>query len=269
MALSEARKKAQKPQKDEVKLEGPSLYLAAEWLSPFIGKTVLEVAGNTKIEKERLHKKTVLDIFSWGKHLVFQFDKFALRVHFLLYGSFESTINGKKVTGDYPKKTISPRLTLIFEEGDIIIYSSSLKYLETPHAHDLYDFSTDIMSSIWDSKKALKAVKSHQEDEIADVLLDQTIFSGVGNIIKNEVLFLVKKKPTSLVKDIPLSILPKIVKNAQMFSHQFYEWRKQFVLKKHYKIYRKSVCPLCGEKISRKKTGKRARISFFCLKCQK
>ena len=142
--------------------------------------------------KERLCGKKILDIFSWGKHLVFQFDDFALRIHFMLYGSFEATIKDKKITGDYPKKNVKPRLSLNFEEGQIIFYSCSLRYLETPHARDLYDFSTDIMSSTWDAKKALKAVKSCPEEEIADVLLDQSIFSGVGNIIKNEVLFFSK-----------------------------------------------------------------------------
>ena len=54
--------------------------------------------------KKDLVEKTILDIFSWGKHLVFQFDNFALRVHFMLYGSFEATLKDKKVTGDYLKK---------------------------------------------------------------------------------------------------------------------------------------------------------------------
>jgi endonuclease-8 len=250
-------------------LEGPSLFLAAEWLSPFIGTRILCIEGNTKIGKERLEGKTVLDIFSWGKHLVFQFDQFAFRVHFLLYGSFEATINKHKVTGDYPKKKVNPRLSLTFKKGQIILYSCSIKYLETSHARDLYDFSTDIMSSLWDPKKALKAVKNYQEAEITDVLLDQALFSGVGNIIKNEVLFLEKLKPTNLIKDLSNSKLQKLITTTQQFSHQFYEWRKQFVLKKNYRIYRKSLCPLCGGKICRKKTGKRARVSFYCERCQK
>ena len=250
-------------------MEGPSIYLATEWLNPFIGKTILAVEGNTTIGKDKLNGKAILDIFSWGKHLVFQFDDFALRVHFLLYGSFEATLKDKKVTGDYTKKNIDPRLKLIFKEDQIIFYSCSLKYLETSDAQDLYDFSTDIMSSAWDAKKALKTLKDYPEEEIADVLLDQAVFSGVGNIIKNEVLFLVKTQPTMPIKEMSNSLLQKIVKIARTFSFQFYEWRKQFVLKKHYKIYRKSTCPLCGEKICRKKTGKRERISFFCPACQK
>jgi endonuclease-8 len=250
-------------------MEGPSIYLAVEWLTPVIGKKILAVEGNTKIGKERLNGKTILDIFSWGKHLVFQFDEFALRIHFMLYGSFEATLKDKRVTGDYPKKKISPRLALHFDEAEILLYSSSLKYLETSHAKSLYDFSTDIMSSTWDPKEALQSIKRLKEEEIADVLLDQAVFSGVGNIIKNEVLFLVKKKPATRIKEMSNALLQKIVKTAQEFSQQFYEWRKQFILKKHFKVYRKSFCPVCGEKICRQRTGKRERISFFCPKCQK
>lgn len=235
---------------------------------PLVGKTILAVEGNTKIGKEKLEGKTIVDIFSWGKHLVFQFDDFALRVHFMLFGSFEATLNDKKVTGDYPKKKVHPRLSLFFDVGQIILYSCSLKYLELACAQDLYDFSTDVMSPQWDASKALRAIKKYPEDEIGDVLLDQTIFSGVGNIIKNEVLFLVKIKPSTFVKDISTPLLKKIIKTAQSYSFQFYEWRKEFSLKKHYQIYRKSFCPLCNEKVCRKKTGKRKRLSFFCLECQ-
>ena len=45
-------------------MEGPSLYLAANQLKPFKGETVLSIAGNSKIEKERMLKKKVKRIFS-------------------------------------------------------------------------------------------------------------------------------------------------------------------------------------------------------------
>jgi len=47
------------------------------------------------------------------------------------------------------------------------------------------------MSSQWDPKKALARLKNYPEKKTGDLLLDQTIFSRVGDIIKNEVLFLV------------------------------------------------------------------------------
>ena len=51
------------------------------------------MSGNSRIGIGRLEHKRVEEIFAWGKHLVFQLDGFALRVHFLLWGSFAATVN--------------------------------------------------------------------------------------------------------------------------------------------------------------------------------
>jgi endonuclease-8 len=248
-------------------MEGPSLYLAVEQLQPFKNKVVLGVSGNTKAGKERLQNKKVKDIFSWAKQLIFQFDEFALRVHFLLYGSFEATVNGKPVTGDY-KKSGPPRLVLEFPNGEMKMFNSSVKFIEDPNLKRVYDFSADIMSATWDEKAALKKISNYPKEQIADVLMDQEIFGGVGNIIKNEVLFLQKTNPKELVENLTKKKLKEITGEARNFSHKFYEWRKVFKLKANLKIYRKSICPITGDKVKREKTGKRQRISFFCPTCQ-
>jgi endonuclease VIII len=249
-------------------MEGPSLFLAAEQLRPFIGQTIQSVEGNTKIGKERLDHQKIKDIFSWGKHLVFQFDSFALRVHFMLFGTFEAFVNDKSVTGDYPRKNRSPRLLLICKNGRIAMFSCSLKFIENSKANKEYDFKSDIMSDSFDSKEALEKMKDLPQDEIGDVLLDQSIFSGVGNIIKNEVLFLEKLSPETTIAHLTLPKLKKIILTTKKYVFQFYEWRKNFVLRKHYQIYRKSICPRCGEKVIREKTGGRKRMSYYCKKCQ-
>src|SRR5215211_7099941 len=248
-------------------MEGPSLYLAANQLKPFRGKTVLTVSGNSKIEKERIPNKKVKAIFPWGKHLVIQFDEFALRTHFLLFGAFEATVNDSPLIGDY-RRSYTPRLQLDFENGSIKLFNCSVKFLETANAKASYDFTIDIMSPKWDSDKAFDSIYSIPDVEIADVLLDQNIFAGVGNIIKNEVLWRVRIHPETEVKNITPSELKKLIAEAKKFSLLFYKWRKVFLLRKHLDIYQKSVCPRCGAKVKREKTGKRNRISHFCPACQ-
>jgi endonuclease-8 len=248
-------------------MEGPSLYLSARQLRPFKGKTVLSVSGNTKIEKERMLNKKVKNIFSWGKHLVIQFDEFALRTHFLLFGTFEANVNNSTLTGDY-RRSYTPRLQLDFENGDIRLFNCSVKFLETADARAGYDFTIDIMSPKWDPDKAFHSISSKPGAEIADVLLDQNIFAGVGNIIKNEVLWRVHIHPETKVRKIPAFELQNLITETRKFSHLFYEWRKVFALRKHLDIYQKSVCPRCGAKVKREKTGKRNRISHFCPVCQ-
>jgi endonuclease-8 len=248
-------------------MEGPSLYLAARQLQPFRGKTVLSVSGNTKIEKERMLEKRVKNIFSWGKHLLIQFDEFALRTHFLLFGAFEAEANGTTLTGDY-RRSYTPRLQLDFENGMIKMFNCSVKFLETRNAKASYDFTVDIMSPKWSSDKAFETISSKPGAHIADILLDQNIFAGVGNIIKNEVLWRVRIHPETKVKELPASDLQQLIAETKTFSLLFYKWRKVFLLRKHLDIYQKSICPRCGANVKREKTGKRNRISHICPVCQ-
>lgn len=249
-------------------MEGPSLYLAQLQLKKFKKQLVQSVSGNTKLEKERLVGKKVLDIFAWGKHLLFQFDNFAVRIHFLLYGTFEATVEGKSATGDYKKAARTPRLAMVFKNGHIEMYNCSVKFVETSDMKKDYDFSIDIMSDEWDPKKALRQIMAQPDEQVADVLLDQEIFAGVGNIIKNEILSLQKINPKALIKNISKLKLVSLIKEAHDFSDQFLAWRKKFVLRKNLKIHRKGKCPHCGAKIIREKTGKRNRWSYYCPVCQ-
>ena len=249
-------------------VEGPSIHLAAEQLRPFVGRRVRTVSGNSRIGIARFRGKTVRDIFAWGKHLVFQFDGFALRVHFMLWGTFAATVKGESVTGDY-RRSGAPRLELIFANGEITIWSASLKFLESGSARDEYDFSVDVMSDDWSPRKALRQLRDHADEEIADVLLDQSVFAGVGNIIKNEVLFRTRTHPLTPVRRLSAARRKAIVADARTFSFRFLELRRRFVLRKNLEMYGRSACPSCAGRITRKVHGRRQRRSFYCPACQK
>ena len=248
-------------------MEGPSIHLAVEQLQPFVGRRVTSVSGNSRIGIERFHRQRVVRIFAWGKHLVFQFDTFALRVHFLLWGTFAADVRGVSVTGDY-RRTGAPRLVLTFPNGAITIWSASLRILETTDAREDYDFTADVLSDSWNRRAALRKVRAHPREEIADVLLDQSIFAGVGNIIKNEVLFRTRTSPFAKIGRLPPRKLRLIADDARVFSFRFLELRREFALRKNLEIYGRSVCPVCAGKVNRKVHGTRGRRSFFCARCQ-
>jgi endonuclease-8 len=186
---------------------------------------------------------------------------FALRVHFLLWGSFAATVNGVSVTGDY-RRTGPPRLVLKFANGEVTIWSASLRILDSADAREEYDFTADILSESWNRRSALRKVKTHGREEIADVLLDQSIFAGVGNIIKNEVLFRTRTSPFTKVSRLSPTQLRRIADEARVFSFRFLELRREFALRKHLEIYGRSTCPSCKGKVSRKVHGERGRRSF-------
>jgi endonuclease VIII len=248
-------------------MEGPSIQLAAAQLRPFVGRRVKRVGGNSRAGIERLERQTVRSIFAWGKHLVFQFDTTALRVHFLLWGALAVTVRRVSVTGNH-RRPSAPRLVMEFANGEITIWSSSLRFIDDRNVKRTYDFTTDVLSDTWDPAAALRKVRRCKAAEIADVLLDQDIFAGVGNIIKNEVLFRTRTSPFAKVGRLSSRKLKAIIADAREFSFRFLELRRAFALRKNLKIYGRATCPSCGGPVLRRVHGVRRRRSFYCPACQ-
>jgi len=240
--------------------EGPSIVILREQAGPFSGRKVLRVSGNSKLDLERMRGKRVLGFRSWGKHFLIEFDGFAMRVHFMLFGSYRI---------DDPKDS-APRLRLDFgKAGAIDFYACSLKYVEGD-LDEAYDWSADVMSDAWDAAAARRKLKRKPGVMACDALLDQDVFAGVGNIIKNEVLFRIRVQPESEIGALPPRKLGELIAQAREYSFDFLAWKKAFVLRKHYQVHTRTHCPRCGRRLEyRAKLGTRQRRAFFCGHCQR
>lgn len=238
--------------------EGPSIVLLKEAVQKFAGKKVTHATGNSKvIDSSLLEGKTVNSFRSFGKQFLICFDDCTVRIHFLLFGSY--LVNEEKET--------AVRLGLKFQNGFVNFYSCSVKLIGTD-LDEIYDWSVDVMNDDWNKKAALKKVQAKPAEMICDTLLDQDIFAGVGNIIKNEILFRVGVHPESRNEHIPPAKLKKLIDETRIYSLQFLDWKRQYILKKQWKAHTKTVCPKCGGPIIRKITGFRKRRSFFCERDQ-
>jgi len=239
--------------------EGPSILLVREATAKFVGKKIIAVDGNSKIDQSRLLNQKVIDIKSWGKHFLICFEGFTIKIHFLMFGSY--TVDEKK-----PDRAI--RLHLKFKNGEINFYTCSVKYLEGD-INEHYDWSADVMNDDWNKRKAKAKLKKTPDALICDALLNQDIFAGVGNIIKNEILYRVRVHPESTIGKIPNAKLSKLIDEARIYSFQFLEWKRAYELKKHCLAHTKKVCLRCDFPIIKKQTGVKKRRSFFCTNCQK
>lgn len=237
--------------------EGPSLIILKEELRSFIGKKIISVSGNSKQEIQRLEGQKILDLKTWGKHFIIQFKKFSVRIHFLLFGKY--TIN--------EKRDAVPRMALQFAKGEFNVYNCSLKFIEEP-LDEVYDWSADIMGDAWDNKSAKKKLMAKPDTLVTDALLDQTVFAGVGNIIKNEVLYRIKVHPLSTIRALPTKKLNELIKEARIYSFQFLEWKRAYILRKQWKAHTKKTCVRCDGPIIKEYLGKTARRTFFCTTCQ-
>lgn len=238
--------------------EGPSIVILCEELKTFESQKLISVSGNTKIDLQRLKNQKVVGFKSWGKHFLICFKDFYLRIHFLMFGTYR--IN--------EKRDFASRLSLIFKSGEVNFYSCSVKLMEG-NVYDHYDWETDVMSDHWNEKRAITNVKKLKKTMACDAILNQDIFSGAGNIIKNEVLWRVKIHPESLVEHLPPKKLKDMVKDTRDYTLLFYEWKKAYVLRQHWQIYKKKECPRCKIPLVRTYAGKTDRLTFYCENCQK
>ena len=239
--------------------EGPSLIILKELISPFIGKTIVNARGNSKINMDRLRGRRIFDMRTWGKQFFIVLKNYSIRIHFLMFGSYSVNEQTK------PDKSL--RLHLQFKKGDIYFYTCAIREIEDD-LEVLYDWEADVISELWDPRKARKKLKTLDNTMVCDALLDQNIFSGVGNIIKNEVLYRIRLHPETLVENIPPRKLTELINESRNYSFDFLRWKRDYVLRKNWLAHTKKTCKRCNVKLIKKHCGKTQRRTFFCELCQ-
>ena len=238
--------------------EGPSIVILREAAAAYPGKRIMRAEGNARIEMTRLIGQRIVALHSFGKQFLVELPDLALRIHLLMFGSYR--VNERKAA--------PPRLSLGFRSGELNFYSCSVRIVEG-RLDDQYDWRADAMSDAWDPRLARKKLRAMPGSLVCDALLDQTVFAGVGNIIKNEVLFRIRVHPLSNVGALPARKLHELVEQARQYSFEFLAWKKVFELRKHWLVHNRSVCPHDHVRFQRAYLGTTQRRSFFCERCQK
>lgn len=240
--------------------EGPSLVILKEQAARFAGQTIVRADGNVRaIDPARLVGQRIVALHTWGKHFLIETPDIVLRIHFLLFGTYRIDERRDK----------QARLSLAMEDGgEMNFYACAIRELARSE-FDAYDFSADVMADAWDPKKARKKLRAKPDMLACDALLDQDIFAGVGNIIKNEVLFRIRVHPLSTMGGLPAPKLRALVEQARAYSFDFLGWKKQFVLKQHWQAHAQKICPRCAIPFHKANLGHSKRRSFWCERCQK
>jgi len=117
--------------------------------------------------------------------------------------------------------------------------------------------------------------------KIKQVLMDQKIIAGIGNIYSDEILFKARVNPFKSTSELTLvelgrihkAIIKILGKAIELRGESMIDWRDlqgdRGLFDRHRKVYRRGgkKCPRCGTIILRKKIG--GRSAHFCPQCQK
>ncbi|NXN91434.1 NEIL2 Endonuclease, partial [Rhinopomastus cyanomelas] len=189
-----------------------------------------------------------------------------LRFHFGLYGSVRANelarANKANKRGDW--KDPVPRLVLHFESGGFLaFYNCQMQWCSYPRA----DPASDILSVEFHRGRALAALRA--PDPVCITLLNQRYFSGLGNIIKNESLYLAKIHPLAQGSLLALSDLEHLLDCVIRFTSDWLHGKLQGK-RLHTQVYQKDQCPL-GHTVMKETLGPSdgfKRLTWWCPQCQ-
>ncbi|XP_063776737.1 endonuclease 8-like 3 isoform X2 [Pseudophryne corroboree] len=191
----------------------------------------------------------------------------AARVHFGMNGSMRINPAERKDRSGAPA-ALEVQLTkdlICFYESTVDVRNASDCQEKVRLFQDL-----DVCSPNFSFSRVESEVKKQGCRMLCDVLLDQAVLPGVGNIIKNEALFDSGLHPAIQAGQLTDQHVSHLVKMTRDFTLLFYKCRKTgSALYKHYKVYKRPNCGQCGTKITVCRLGEHNRMTYFCSKCQK
>ena len=126
----------------------------------------------------------------------------------------------------------------------------------------------DTLSADFDAAYVKSILKKHADKTIADVMMDQQVFSGVGNIIRNEALYLSEIHPLSITGKIPAAAIGKLIKKTVSYSKLFYKQLETYGHLKTLNVYQQEYAA-DGSKVTMKILPRSKRKVFFSEHKQK
>lgn len=231
--------------------EGPSILHLKHQLLLFKGKMVKNAGGYGPMPATWINGKKLLNIQTWGKHLLLVFSNGTVRVHLGLFG--DVLIN--------ERKKVNRSFFLEFTNGEINGYVVKATKLEKP-LDELYDWRTDILSPHFDKAWIKNLLKKQAAKTIDDVLMDQNIFTGVGNKIRNEALYRAAIHPLSIVGKIPAVKITKLINEVVNYARIFYKQLQKDGVNDFFQVYQQNYAA-DGSEVTMMVLPKSKRKIFF------
>ncbi|MFA5407346.1 MAG: DNA-formamidopyrimidine glycosylase [Bacilli bacterium] len=270
--------------------ELPEVETVKEKLKPrLINKKIVSVQvfwPNTVVDipivdfENNLKDQIFIDVKRRGKWLVFELTNYYLLVHLRMEGKFffkdEAEEKSKHEHIIFRLDDIELRFHDTRKFGKMYLLGKDEVYNRKPLSElGLEPFDDNLTAAYLASKYSRKNLP------IKEVLLDQRIVVGIGNIYADEILFLSKISPYIKAKDLNNNQLQNIIDNAKKVlgeaillggttirsyvSLDNVKGSFQDKLMVHSRV--KQPCKLCGTIISKNFIGGRG--TYYCPTCQK
>ena len=271
--------------------EGDTIFRAARALNKALGGKIVTKwesvypALNRVDDDAPIAGRTIVLVESRGKHLLMHFSgELALRTHMRMSGSWHIYRPGE--AWQRPRS----QLRILIETADFVAVAFVVHEAEWLREADLARsklarLGPDILGADFDPAAAVRGMQARPNEPICDVLLDQRVLAGIGNVYKSELLFLTGVHPLTTTGVIEPAILLRIAElavqylRANVHNHAAAGITTYRGLRRttgradpgeRLWVYSRSgqPCRKCGTPIAYGLLGKHVRQTYHCPNCQ-
>jgi endonuclease VIII len=258
--------------------EGDTIYKLARALAHDLCGRALVGAGARRADLRLVVGRRVEAVDSHGKHLLVELDNgLTLRCHLGLYGSWHRYRRGES----WRKPAWQASVHLSTADLDLVCFNAKeVEVLRSSGFRDREralrlgpDLARESPDPEWLRERALALLPA--DAEATDLLLDQRVACGIGNVYKSEVLFICRCSPLARIRDLTLPgwgalyeaagrMLRANLGGGPRTTRQIADGRDSLW------VYGRAdrPCFVCGEKVRRDRLGRLPRSTYWCPCCQ-
>ena len=244
--------------------EGDTIFRTAATLAKALaGKVVTRYETVLPKIEAPLRGRTIERVVAAGKHLIIDFSgDLHLRTHMRMNGQWHIYRHGERWWK--PRRD----MRVVIETADFVAVGFNLPVAELLTGRELqrelHPQGPDLLGD-FDAAEAVRRARAHDGEEIADVLLNQRVAAGIGNIWKSESLFARGINPFTLTKDLDDAALEQLFLKARALLQASAKGSRPQL---HVYSRGGQPCRICGTAIESRKQGLDARLTYWCPRCQ-
>ena len=246
--------------------EGDVLYRTASTLQRWLAGR--EVTDATTAAKAMVGH-TVEKVEANGKHLLIRFDSgHVLHTHLRMTGSWHVYSTGER----WQRPANQARVTLTCGNRVAVCFNAPIVELLEPGAEanhpSLSGLGPDILGRpLHLDEIRTRARRRPPDTRLGELLLDQRVVAGIGNIWRCEALFLEGRNPWAPVSSLKDDEFDALVSTAARIMH---ESLGPFTGRPERWVYRRTgrPCRRCRTPIKSRGQGEQARTAYWCPTCQ-
>ena len=219
-----------------------------------------------------------------GKHVLMRLSgDLVLRTHMRMNGSWHLYRPGER----WRRARRDMRIVVATDAFEAVAFTVPVAEWLDPRAEtrqaDLRLMGPDLLGEAFDEDEAVGRIRGRGSEPIADVLLNQRVVAGIGNVYKSEVLFVCRVDPFSPIGAIADERLREVLRTARtlMLANVttlgggittyigFRRARGGGESERRYVYGRaRRPCRRCGTPIGVRAQGSHARLTYWCPRCQ-